>query len=185
MIPMRNGDVATPLTVDMLMFPVHRVAGRLTFVVVIPVLSMKVAVVHEVDVIPVGDGDMAASVAVHMIMFDVRVVGCSGHCFSRRTGFWFTGCWRTAILVTVVERHQVHRQATCHQLFAVARCLPHLREVMPNVGRAEQPDGVLAQLRTSSGRCITAFTTLPPRQSCPTRSIGSSTCANSRSSQSR
>ena len=82
MIPMRNGDMATPLTVDMLMLLVHRVAGRLAFVVVIPVLSMKVAVVREVDVVPVGNGDMAASFAVHMIMFDVRVVGCGGHCFT-------------------------------------------------------------------------------------------------------
>jgi hypothetical protein len=46
------------------------------------VLSMKVAVVHKVDVIPVGNGDMAASVAVRMIMFDVLVVGCAGHCLS-------------------------------------------------------------------------------------------------------
>jgi len=61
---------------------VHRVAGCLTFVVVILVLSMKVALVNEVDVIPVWDRDMAASFAVHMVMFDVLVVGCAGHCFS-------------------------------------------------------------------------------------------------------
>ena len=82
MIPVRDRDVATPLTVDMVMVFVHRVAGCLTFVVVIAVLSMKMTVVHEVDVIPVRDRDMAASFAVHMIMFDVRVVGCGGHCFT-------------------------------------------------------------------------------------------------------
>ncbi len=82
MIPVRDGDMTTPLTVDMVMLLVHRVAGWLAFVVVILVLSMKVAVVHEVDVIPVGDGDVAAPFAVHMIMFDVLVVGCAGHCFS-------------------------------------------------------------------------------------------------------
>jgi hypothetical protein len=94
MIPVRDGDMAAPLTVDMLVLLVHRVAGRLAFVVVIPVLTMKVAVVRKVDVVPVGNGDMAASFAMRMIMFDVRDVGCAGHCFSRRTGFGFTRCWR-------------------------------------------------------------------------------------------
>ena len=106
-IPMRDGDMATPLTVDVLMLLVRRVAGLLAFVVVIPVLTMKVAVVHEVDMIPVGDGDMAASFAVRVIVFGVRGVRCAGHCISRRTEFRFTGFWRTSILVTVVERHQV------------------------------------------------------------------------------
>jgi hypothetical protein len=95
MIPVRDGDMAAPLTVDMLVLLVHRVAGRLAFVVVIPMLSMKVAVVREVDVVAVGNGDMAASFAVHMIMFDVGGVGCAGHCISRRNGFLLTDCWRT------------------------------------------------------------------------------------------
>jgi hypothetical protein len=81
-VPVWDRDVATPLTVDMVMALVHRVIGCLTFVVVIVVLSMKVAVVNEVDVIPVGDRNMAASFTVHMIMFDVLFVGCAGHCFS-------------------------------------------------------------------------------------------------------
>jgi hypothetical protein len=106
MIPVWDGDMATPLTVHMVMLLMHSVAGWLAFVVVIPVLSVKVAIVHEVDVIPVGYGDMAASFAVRMIMFQVRGVGCAGHCFSRRAGFSLRGCWRTAILLTVVERHQ-------------------------------------------------------------------------------
>jgi hypothetical protein len=95
MIPVRDGDMATAFTVDMLMLLVHRVAGWLAFVEVIPVLSMNVTIVHEVDVVPVGDGDMAASFAVHMIMFDVGGVGCAGHCISRRNGFSLIGCWRT------------------------------------------------------------------------------------------
>ena len=94
MIPVRDGDMAAPLTVDMLMLLVHRVPGPLAFVVVVPVLPMKVAVVREVDVVPVGNGDMAASFAVHMIMFDVGGVGCAGHCISRRNGFSLTDCWR-------------------------------------------------------------------------------------------
>jgi hypothetical protein len=88
MIPVRDGDMAAPLAVDMLMLLVHRVAGWLAFVVVIPMLSMKVAVVREVDVVAVGNGDMAASFAVHMIMFDVGGVGCARHCFSRHNGFF-------------------------------------------------------------------------------------------------
>lgn len=82
MIPVRDRDMATPLAVDMVMLLVHRVAGRLTFVVVTLVLPMKVTIVHEVDVIPVWDRNMATSFAVHMVMFDVLVVGCAGHRFS-------------------------------------------------------------------------------------------------------
>jgi hypothetical protein len=82
MIAVRDGDMATSLTMDVLMLLVYRVAGWLTFVVVFAVLSMKVPVMHEIDVIPVRDGDVAASLAVQMIVFDVRAVGCAGHCFS-------------------------------------------------------------------------------------------------------
>ena len=72
-------DVATPLTVDVLMLVVHCVAGRLAFVVVVLVQSMQVPVVHEVDVVPMWNGDVAASIAMQMIMFDVRCVGRAGH----------------------------------------------------------------------------------------------------------
>ncbi len=82
MIAVRDGDMATSLTMDVLMLLVYRVPGWLAFVVVIAVLPMKVPVVHEIDVIPVGDGDMAASLAVQMSVFGVRAVGCAGHCFS-------------------------------------------------------------------------------------------------------
>jgi hypothetical protein len=78
-IPVRDRDMATSFTVDMVMVLVHRVAGWLTFVVVILVPSVKVTVVRVVDVIPVRDRDMAASFAVHMIVCDVLVVGCAGH----------------------------------------------------------------------------------------------------------
>jgi hypothetical protein len=82
MIPVRDRDMAAPLTVGMVMMLMHRVAGWLTFVVVILVLSMKVTVVDVVDMIPVWDRDMAASFAMHVIMFDVLVVDCAGHRFS-------------------------------------------------------------------------------------------------------
>ena len=78
-IAVRDRDVATPLTVLMVMVVVHVVAGWLAFVVVVVVLSMKVPVVHEVDVIAVRDRDVAASFAVHMIVRGVLVVGCAGH----------------------------------------------------------------------------------------------------------
>ena len=79
MIPVGDRDMAAPLTVGMVMMLMHRVAGWLTFVVMILVLSVKVTVVRVVDVIPVRDRDMAASFAVHMIVCDVLVVGCAGH----------------------------------------------------------------------------------------------------------
>ena len=82
MVPVWDRNMATPLTVDMVMGLVHRVAGWLTVVVVILVLSMKVTVVDVVDMIPVWDRDMAASFAVHMIMLDMLVMGCAGHRFS-------------------------------------------------------------------------------------------------------
>jgi hypothetical protein len=82
MIPVWDGDMSAPFTVDMVMRLMHRVAGWLTFVVVILVLSMKVTVVHVVDMIPVWDRDVAASFAVHMIMFEMLVVDCAGHRFS-------------------------------------------------------------------------------------------------------
>ncbi len=79
MIPVRDGDMATALTVDMVMVLVHRVARWFTFVVVTVVPSMKVTVVGIVDVISVWDRDVATSVAVHMLMLKVLVVGCAGH----------------------------------------------------------------------------------------------------------
>ena len=78
-IPVWDRDMATALTVGMVMLLVHRMAGWFTFVVVILVPSMKVTVVRVVDVVPVRDGDVAASFAVHMIMLEVLVVGCAGH----------------------------------------------------------------------------------------------------------
>ena len=79
MIAMWNRDMATPLSVDMCVAAMHLVPGRLTFVVVIPVPSMKVTVVHEVDVIAMWDRDVAASLAVDMIVLGVLFVDCAGH----------------------------------------------------------------------------------------------------------
>ena len=81
-IPVRDRHVAAPLTVHMVVMLVHGVAGWLAFVVVIVVLSMKVAVVDEVNVIPVRDRDVATAFAVHMIMFGVFGMGRAGHCIS-------------------------------------------------------------------------------------------------------
>ncbi len=80
-VPVRNRDVATSRTVQMVMRLMYGVAGGLTFVVVTFVLPMKVAVVHIVDVIPMGDRDVTASFAVRMIVFEMLVVERTGHCF--------------------------------------------------------------------------------------------------------
>jgi hypothetical protein len=77
MIPVWDGDMSAPFTGDMVMRLMHRVAGWLTFVVVILALSMKVTVVQVVDMIPVWDRNMTASLALHTIMFEVAVE-CAG-----------------------------------------------------------------------------------------------------------
>ena len=82
MVPVRYRDMAAALTVHMVMRLMHHVAGRLAFVVVTLMLSMKVAVVHVVDMIPVWDRDVTTSFAVRMIMRTVLVVGRLGHYFS-------------------------------------------------------------------------------------------------------
>jgi hypothetical protein len=87
MIPVRDRNMATSFTVNMVMRLVHHVAGWLAFVVVVVVLSMNVTVVNVVDMIPVWDRDVPASFAVQMIVFEVLVVDCARHRFSPpRTG---------------------------------------------------------------------------------------------------
>lgn len=54
MIPVWDCDMPTPVTVNMVMRLMHRAVGWLTFVVVILVLSVKLTVVQEVDMIPCG-----------------------------------------------------------------------------------------------------------------------------------
>ena len=79
MITMRDGDMPAPLTVNVVMTLMHRVtAGRLAFVVVTIVRSMKMTVVHIVDVITMRDGDMPAPFAMDMVVPDVLNV-CSSH----------------------------------------------------------------------------------------------------------
>lgn len=82
MVSVRDRNMATSFTVNMVMRLVHHVAGWLAFVVVIFVLSVKVTVVQVVDMIPVRDRDMPASFTVHMIVCDVLVVRRAGHRFS-------------------------------------------------------------------------------------------------------
>ena len=83
-LAVRDRDMATAVTMDMVMVLVHRVARWLAFVVVIPVRAMQVAVMRVVDVIPVRDGHMTASFAMHVLMSGVGVVGCAGHDSHRR-----------------------------------------------------------------------------------------------------
>jgi hypothetical protein len=93
-IAMRNGYVATPVAVHMVVLRVHRVpAGGLTFVIVVVVPSMKMAVVHIVDVITMRDGHMSATFAVNVGMIGVFFVDCFGHRSRHRS----TGLCRTGI----------------------------------------------------------------------------------------
>jgi len=85
MIPVRDSDMTTSFTVNMVVVLVHGVAGWLAFVIVAVVPSMDVTVVHVVDVISVRDSDMTTSFTVCMAVFAVLVVGCAGHRFLRQS----------------------------------------------------------------------------------------------------
>lgn len=77
-ITVRDGHMAAPLAVNVVMTLVDRVlSGGLAFVVVTLVRSMKMTVVHIVDVVTVWDRDMSASLAVNMVMAGVFFVGSS------------------------------------------------------------------------------------------------------------
>ena len=82
MVSVRHGHMTTACTVDVVVILMHGVAGRFAFVVVIVVLSMKVTVVHVIDMVPMRDRDMTASFAVDMVMINVFAVSCAGHRFA-------------------------------------------------------------------------------------------------------
>jgi hypothetical protein len=46
------------------------------------VLSVKVTVVHVVNVVAVRDRDVAASFTMDVVVINVLAVSCGGHCFS-------------------------------------------------------------------------------------------------------
>jgi hypothetical protein len=94
-IAMRNGYVATPIAVHMVVRRMYLVpAGGLTFVIVIVVPSMNMAVVHIVDVITVRDRHMSAAFAVNVGVMCVFFVDYLGHRFRHRsTGlcrYWYS-----------------------------------------------------------------------------------------------
>ena len=82
MVPVRHGHMAAAVAVDMVVILMHGVARRFAFVVVTVVLSVKVTVVHIVDMVAVRDRDVAASFAVDVVVINVLAVSCGGHCFS-------------------------------------------------------------------------------------------------------
>jgi hypothetical protein len=82
MVPMWHGHMTTAVTVDMFVILMHGVAGRFAFVVVTVVLSVKVTVVHVVDMVAMRDRDVAASFAMDVVVINVLGVSCGGHCFS-------------------------------------------------------------------------------------------------------
>ncbi len=82
-VAVRHGHMAAALAVRVVVALVHRViAGRLAFVVMTVVLSVKVAVVHVIDVVAVGNRDMPTPLAVAMVMADVLSM-CSCHLASQ------------------------------------------------------------------------------------------------------
>jgi hypothetical protein len=79
-ISVRDGHMAAPVAMDMLVALMHLVlAGMLALVKVIVVRSVQVSIVHIVDVVSVRDRDMTAPVTMDMLMVDVFIVGCVGH----------------------------------------------------------------------------------------------------------
>lgn len=78
-ILVRDRHVTASFAVHMVMSLMHRVAGRLAFVVVTLMLAMNVTIVDVVDVIPVRNRHVTASFAVRMIVFEVLVVDCGRH----------------------------------------------------------------------------------------------------------
>jgi hypothetical protein len=80
-IGMRDGHMAAPVAVNMVVSLMHRVAaaGGLAFVVMIVVRSMQMSVVHIVDVIVVRNRDMPAPFAMDVVMLEMLVVRCIGH----------------------------------------------------------------------------------------------------------
>jgi hypothetical protein len=79
-IAMRNGYMATPIAVHMLVPRMHVVSARgLTFVIVIVVPPMQMAVVHIVDMIAVRHRHMSAAFAMNVGMISVFFVDCLGH----------------------------------------------------------------------------------------------------------
>jgi hypothetical protein len=89
-VAMRDCDVATAITVNMVVLRMHVMpAGGLAFVVVIVMPAMKVTVVQIVDVITVRDCNMSAAFAVDVRVLDVFVVNSLGHRFLTTVLTWF------------------------------------------------------------------------------------------------
>jgi len=82
MVSVRHGDMTTAVTVDVVVILMHGVARRFALVVVTVVLSVKVAVVHVVNMVAVRDRDVAASFSMDVVVINVLAVSCGGHCFS-------------------------------------------------------------------------------------------------------
>jgi hypothetical protein len=81
-VPVRHGNMAAAVAVDVVVVLMHGVVCRFAFVVVTVVLSVQVAVVHVVDMVAVRDRDVAASFTVDVVVISVLAVRCGGHCFS-------------------------------------------------------------------------------------------------------
>lgn len=83
-ISMGDRDVATPVAVPMIVVFMHRVAGRLTFVVMALMLPVNMTVVDVVDVVTMRDRDVTTSRAMFVVVLKMLAVHCAGHCCHHR-----------------------------------------------------------------------------------------------------
>jgi hypothetical protein len=81
-VPVWDRDVTASLAVHVIVCLVHRVPGRLAFVVVVVVLPVNVSVMHVVDVVPVWERDVTAAFAVHVVVCGMLLVDCLRHVFT-------------------------------------------------------------------------------------------------------
>ncbi|OYD69933.1 hypothetical protein BDB13_3518 [Rhodococcus sp. OK302] len=75
-IAVRDGDVAAPFTMDVVVTLVHVVLARLTFVDMVAVGAVKVPVMHVVDVVTMRNGNVAAPFSMNVFVFGVLVMLC-------------------------------------------------------------------------------------------------------------
>lgn len=83
-VPMGDRDVATPLAMPMIVVFMHRVAGRLAFVVMALMLPVNMALVDIVDVVTMRNRDVTTSRAMFVVMLEMLAVHCAGHCCHHR-----------------------------------------------------------------------------------------------------
>lgn len=73
-IAVRNGDVAAPFTMGVVVTLMHVVLTRFTFVDMIAVGAVQVPVMHVVDVVTMRNGNVAATFSMNVLVFGVSLM---------------------------------------------------------------------------------------------------------------